>query len=348
MDESPTFGSLFAGIGGIDLGLERAGWRCVWQVENDPYCQGVLGRHWPSVQRFGEIRETHGSVAHAHAGRLGRADITDEINGSILPSGPESRAFVGPCGSCLSKVNLIAGGFPCQPVSTAGKGQAQKDPRWLWPEMARIVREVRPNIVLVENVPGLRTANHGSAFGEVLGDLAAFGYDAEWESIPAAALGAPHLRYRVFIVAHSTGERERRIPEGRPQEGWQEETHDRRNRTWPLADSEDDGRDARGTGDTPQVQGRRELSGGGIQSSSLADGVRQRFGETRERQGPPCVFGSADDTPGRSDWWAVEPDVGRVAHGVPARVDRLRVLGNAVVPQVAEWIGKRLLEEMKG
>lgn len=160
-----TFGSLFAGIGGLDLGLDRAGWSCKWQVEIDPYCLAVLQKHWPNVPRFGDVKTLTG----------------DE----------------------LESVDLICGGFPCQPVSCAGKKKGQADERWLWPEFARIIRMVRPRFVLVENVPGLLNANEGRAMGEVLGDLAESGYDAEWNRVSAASVGAPHLRERIFIVAYS-------------------------------------------------------------------------------------------------------------------------------------------------
>lgn len=167
-DDRPTFGSLFAGIGGIDLGLERAGWRGRWQVEWDPFCQRVLAKHWPDVQRYGDI-------------------TTVDWSG-------------------VERVDLLAGGFPCQPVSGAGKRKAQSDERWLWPEFLRAIRALRPRLVLVENVTNLLAINDGSAFGEVVGDLAASGYDAEWDCIPAAALGAPHDRDRVWIVAYPIGQ----------------------------------------------------------------------------------------------------------------------------------------------
>ncbi len=169
-----TFGSLFAGIGGIDLGLERAGMICRWQVEVDPFRQAVLAKHW-DVPRYSDIREV---------------DFEQ-----------------------VEKVNLIAGGFPCQPVSTAGKMLAQDDPRWLWPEFARAIRTLRPNFVLVENVPGLLVRG----VGDVLGDLAACGYDAEWQMLPAAAFGAPHIRQRLWIVAYTHTWRRKvysYIPEG--------------------------------------------------------------------------------------------------------------------------------------
>ncbi len=161
MDERPTFGSLFAGIGGIDLGLERAGWTGRWQVEWDEYCQHVLAHHWPDISRYGDITTVDWST--------------------------------------VEPVDLIAGGFPCQPISIAGRGKGTDDDRWLWPEFARAVGALRPSVVLVENVPGLLA---GGGMGRVLGDLAELGFDAQWDSIPAAAVGAPHLRYRVWIVAY--------------------------------------------------------------------------------------------------------------------------------------------------
>src|SRR5437588_4892053 len=156
-------GSLFSGIGGLDLGLGRAGMSVAWQVENDPFCAAVLEKHWPGVKRYGDIREIR----------------WEEVE----------------------SVDLVCGGFPCQPVSLAGRRLGTTDDRWLWPEFARCVRTVRPRYVLVENVPGLLVRG----MGDVLGDLAACGYDAEWDCLPAAAVGAPHLRYRVFIVAYPAG-----------------------------------------------------------------------------------------------------------------------------------------------
>jgi DNA (cytosine-5)-methyltransferase 1 len=232
--ERPTFGSLFAGIGGIDLGLERAGWECRFQVEWDPYCQHVLAHHWPDVPRYGDITR---------------------VDWNSVP-----------------RVDLLAGGFPCQPFSLAGQRRGKSDERWLWPEFAAAIRALRPRLVLVENVPGL-LAGHGG-MGAVLGDLAELGYDAEWDSVPAAAVGAPHLRYRVWIVADAASLRSRSL-------------------------GEDD------------------------------DGPRRADGPFRGRR-----------------QWLSEPDVGRVAHGVPARVDRLRALGNAVVPQVVEVIGRQLLKAL--
>jgi DNA (cytosine-5)-methyltransferase 1 len=285
----PTFGSLFAGIGGIDLGLERAGWECRWQVEIDSYCQAVLHKHWPDVPKFGDVKE------------LGEGD--------------------------LGSVELIAGGFPCQPVSQAGSRRAQADERWLWPQMERIVRLLRPGFVLVENVSGL--LHRG--MGDVLGGLAALGYDAEWDCVPAAAVGAPHLRDRAFIVAYPHGERS---VHGQAQ-------------GQPAAAGESAQRDA-GAGSSVGALRRsaRELA-----PVAHPNGKGRSTG--RERDGEP--LGIFTNPPQRYDAdgrprWVPEPDVGRVVDGLPSGLDRARVaaLGNAVVPQVAEWIGRRLLEVSSG
>jgi DNA (cytosine-5)-methyltransferase 1 len=229
-----TAGSLFSGIGGFDLGLERAGIDIRWQVERDPWCQKILAKHWPDVPRYTHVEDV---------------------------------------GSNLEPVDLICGGFPCQPVSLAGQQKGTDDDRWLWPEFQRLVGVLRPRYVLVENVPGLFTANEGHAFGEIIGDLADLGYDAEWTVLSAADVGAPHLRRRVWIVAVSDRQHAGRKDNGTPTPLWstQERTH--------------------------------------------GDGH-----------------------------WTTEPAVGRVADGIPRRVDRLRGLGNAIVPQCAEWIGRHLTE----
>ena len=174
-----TVGSLFSGIGGLDLGLERAGFEVKWQIENNPYCQGILAKHWPDVKRYGDITTVTGHE--------------------------------------LTPVDMICGGFPCQPVSVAGQRQGVNDDkgRWLWPEFRRIVELVRPRFVFVENVTGLLTANDGHAFGDILGDLAELGYDAEWSVLSASDVGAPHLRKRVWLVAHDNGARHRPISSNR-------------------------------------------------------------------------------------------------------------------------------------
>src|SRR2546430_14025714 len=168
-----TVGSLFSGIGGLDLGLEMSGgFEIEWQIEIDPFCQEVLAKHWPYVTRHGDIRT---------------------------------------CGKHnLSSVDVICGGFPCQPHSLAGKRQASSDERDLWGEFYRIICELRPQLVMAENVSGLLSSESGRFFGRVLSDLAQIGYSTEWTSLRASDVGAPHQRERIFIVAYSESREDRR------------------------------------------------------------------------------------------------------------------------------------------
>ncbi len=240
-------GSLFSGIGGIDLGLEWAGMEIAWQVEIDPFCRAVLAKHWPHVPKYEDIRQIRG----------------DE----------------------LERVDLITGGFPCQPVSVAGKRKGQKDERWLWPEFARIIRVLRPKYVLVENVPGLLIRG----MGEVLGDLAESGYDAEWQVLPATAFDRPQLRQRLYIVAYASGLRC--------------DTSNHENLIFNEAP-------------TPGAEA----------GTWVLRNIRGNSGRV---------------------WRIPESAFERVDYGLPHELDRLRALGNAVVPQVAKWIGKRILEHEK-
>lgn len=273
-------GSLFSGIGGLDLGLERAGMEVRWQVEQDAWCQRVLAKHWPNVTRYGDIKTI---------------DWTE-----------------------VEPVDLICGGFPCQPVSLAGKRLAQDDPRWLWPEFARCLRVLRPRYALVENVPGLLSAG----MGDVLGDLAALGYDAEWDCIPAAAVGAPHLRYRVLIVANA-----HRGGCGTGDGGGAGDV---------LDTNSERCKEQRSAVAAAEKHATAERD---CEDASDADASLRHRGAEEPWRGPERRTALGWDS-----WWTVEPSVGRVAHGIPARVDRLRGLGNAVVPQVAEWIGRRIVE----
>lgn len=293
-----TVGSLFSGIGGLELGLERAGMQVRWQVEIDDYCRRVLTKHWPDVPKYSDIRELS----------------ADE----------------------LEPVDLICGGFPCQPHSVAGKRQASEDERDLWGEFYRLICELRPIWVLAENVPGLLSSESGRFFGRVLRDLAASGYDTEWDCIPAAAVGAPHIRDRVFIVAHSRcldlqrwGECRDLASAPRTSEGNREEREWRRDATHhsraigagvnAMADATSARRDDRPSRESRPV--RHEARRAGLERFSSSIGTAQ---------------------------WSTEPDVGRMVDGIPHRVDRLRGLGNAVVPQVAQFIGERIVAYVEG
>jgi len=270
------FVSLFAGIGGIDLGLERAGLECVGQVEIDDYATKVLEKHWPNTPRIRDVRDFQGHE--------------------------------------FGEFDLLTGGYPCQPFSYAGTRGGENDPRHLWPEVNRIIRAVRPKFILLENVPG----HLSLGFGRVLGDLAESGYDARWDCIPAAAIGAPHRRDRVFILANSDSIRRLhgQVTQHTTERG-QYAQRDTSASGATLANSES----AKWRTEEPyrvsQAQWTTKLG---------------------ERSGKPRPF---------NNWWETEPDVGRVADGVPGRVDRLKGLGNAVVPQVIEWIGRNWILKLE-
>jgi DNA (cytosine-5)-methyltransferase 1 len=262
------FGSLFAGIGGMDLGLERAGMKCVWQVEKDEYARRVLEKNWPNNRRWDDVR-------------------------TFPPAGQWD-------------CDLIAGGFPCQDISNAGKRAGiEGEQSGLWREFHRIICVLRPRLVLVENVAAILS----DGLGRVLGDLAKSGYDTEWDCIPAEAVGAPHERDRAFLVANAQGE------------------HGSRRRLAGSAKS-----------DAPEP-GTVQSEVANVDSSGSQ--VRACFGGNAQAE--LAATKRANST--GDGHWAAEPGVVRMVHGVPYRVDRIRGLGNAVVPQVAEWIGRRLMEQ---
>lgn len=170
-------GSLFTGIMGLELGLEMCGLGpVIWACESDAYACAVIQRHRPGLRIYGDVR-----------------DIDEKAE----------------------RPTILCGGFPCQPVSTAGSRKAQKDPRWLWPFFAGVIARLRPLVVFIENVPGLRTAG----LRDVLADLASLGFDAEWGLFSAAEVGAPHHRQRLFILAHDNQEH------GPPRLGGSDEHH---------------------------------------------------------------------------------------------------------------------------
>jgi DNA (cytosine-5)-methyltransferase 1 len=287
-----TVGSLFSGIGGIDLGLQRAGMTVKWHSEIDPYACRVLKKHWPDVPNLGNIKEIDWAT--------------------------------------VEPVDVIAGGYPCQPFSTAGKRQGDKDERHLWPYFLRAISELRPRFALLENVRG----HLSMGFDRVLGDLAEIGYDAEWQIVSAASVGAPHRRDRIICVAYpnccdpSDG-RERENVSGQGA-GWR---HD------GSGSASDIGQVSLGS--------PRQIAEDVADSDIWQIGRRHRWHATNRGQ----VFGRRHHD-GRTQsyegwqWWEVEPDVGRVADGIPARVDRLRGLGNAVVPQVAEYVGRMIMASL--
>ena len=280
-----TVGSLFSGIGGLDLGLERAGMRVIWQSEIDPYACRVLKKHWKDVPNHGNIKEI------------------DWDN--------------------VERPDVICGGYPCQPFSQAGKRQGTDDPRHLFPWVLEAISRLRPRYAILENVRG-----HLSLGGTtVIASLASIGYDAEWRVVSAASVGAAHRRDRLFIVSYPNSSN---APNGRECTSVQGSCRGRSD-------------DRRGS----QCNfGQVSLGSSGKTSSEVPDHERQRDGEYWIANDVTKISGrGVFDSQGKEGydgwkWWEAEPRVDRVAYGVPNRVDRLRGLGNAVVPQVAEVIGR--------
>lgn len=239
-------GSLFSGIGGIDLGLQMAGMRIAWQCERDEWCRRILAKHWPGVQRYGDINEI-------------------DTNG-------------------LAPVDVVAGGFPCQPFSTAGKRKGKSDDRYLWPRMLEIISSIKPTWVLGENVAGLISLG----LDTVLSDLERCGYSVQAFVVPAAAIDAPHRRDRVWVVAHANGH------------GF----------NWINATQGED----RPWAHDNDLQERER---GNVSATGMhCEGWRE---------------------------WASEPRMVRMVYGVSYQVDRIRALGNAVVPGVVAEIGRAII-----
>jgi len=325
--------SLFTGIGGIDLAAEWAGFETVGMCEIDEYCRKVLDKHWPDVPKWRDIFELTGE------------EILDK------------------CG----RISLLSGGFPCQPFSAAGKRKGQADERYLWPEMFRIIREVKPKWVLGENVRGILSIDAGRTFGRILADLAESGYRVGWLCYGAGDVGAPHKRERVFIVAYSES-----------RQSWQQETRNGREGTCgrskemgyateqglqsredvadtekpkgamdrPIASEQEQGqfggRGGEGVLADTKKQGLERANAEGITCSAGCAsecGQRGRQADRRTAQcslggvlnGFPCGMDGTKWPAGPGEQYPWEPP--RIATGIKDRVARLKALGNAVVPQ---------------
>ena len=342
-----THFSLFSGIGGIDLAAEWAGFTTVGQCEWADYPTKVLEKHWPNVPRWRDIRSV---TAEDFYNRTG-----------------------------LRTVDLISGGFPCQPFSVAGKQKGKRDDRYLWPEMLRVIREIKPTWVLGENVPGiLRIAGK-----TVCEDLEREGYAVAVFNFEAAAVGAPHRRDRVFFVAHVADTNSQGL-QGRNSEIVQEcasEWFVGKGSTY-VADTDNNQQEQqkcnyenRGSTQESRSSVRVGTSGGtgrgatteGVQFNRRSTGIlhenvantscklREWDRRTRDRrsESPNGSWRSVESglgmlVDGLSYWldgyWRVEPNIPRVATGVKNRVDRLKCLGNAVVPQQVYPILKAIAE----
>ena len=327
--------ALFAGAGGGILGGELLGWRTVCAVEINTFCARRL------MQRQNE-------------GHLAPFPIWDDV---CSFDGHPWRGVV----------DVVSGGFPCQDISAAGAGAGLDGARsGLWVEMARIIGEVRPTFCFVENSPMLTLRG----LGRVLGDLAEMGYNAEWGVLGAADVGAPHQRDRIWIMAYAAGldwdtwrpesegqQREAGITDGggdmanpdslrelQPQGGEQVQRGRIGDSGCQVADTYEIGRRRR-SGLLRQSRGAEPANG----CNKVADTDRQRLeeldaaafpSEARQYTGGFAAFGG-------ENWWTVEPDVGRVAHGVAARVDRLQALGNGQVPRCHAEAWLRLLARFR-
>jgi len=277
---------LFSGIGGFSLGLERTGgFETVAFCEYEPFPRAVLAKHWPNVPCFPDVRTLKGS----------------DIDGPV---------------------DVICGGYPCQPFSTAGKRRGKEDDRHLWPEFSRLVAELRPSWVIGENVAG----HISMGLDDVLSDLEGQGYACRTFVIPACAVGAFHRRDRCWTVAHAA-------------------------QLQRNGGEHYDSGHSEGTRTVQDVSKLRNRNG----DQDVADADGARFSDRQRARQPANEAQGEAGTVARPERrcdlrgaaWLPEPDVGRVANGVPRRVDRLKALGNAVVPQVPEMIGYAILEAEK-
>mgnify|MGYP003637939021 CR=1 FL=1 len=316
---------LFAGIGGFSLGLHRAGgFETAAFVEWDDYAQKVLAKNFPGVPIFGDIK------------KVGK----DETDG-------------------LGRIDCVTGGFPCQPFSVAGKQDGTKDDRHLWPEIPRIIRATNPTWCIFENVRGLLTIDGGMVINEVLSDLEDLGFECQTFVVPACATDAPHRRDRVWIVGHAKHD---------GSYGTYTDTRRTQSQQPGLCEVGQPER-ASGTCDVAHAKGvfsdGAEHHGGDHQTKRLSGEPRGSGGaddvpntNSQRQQGQGLHGRSVDQTKdkdrqadrpndsgeGNPSIWLPEPGVGRVAHGIPKRVDRLKCLGNAIVPQVATQIGLAILD----
>ena len=342
---------LFSGIGGFSYGLEKIGFKTIAFCEIDKYCKLVLQKHWKGVKIYNDVKE-----------------ITKE---RLEADGIQSP-------------DIITGGFPCQPFSVAGKQKGTSDDRHLWPEMFRIIKEFTPRWVIGENVKGLINLQDGLVFETVCTDLEGEGYEVRAFNIPAAGVGAPHRRERIWIVAHSDDTRNR-TPEYETNENGQK-INERRQKQSQFKSS----------GHSKDVENsRRTLRQGTEFREKNENETRKKDADKHQRSSSPSEVnvantrserlerqlgsqlqgtregftnGSKDDTDtygkrlegfwtkhelreGKKEeqtcgdgWWQSEPNVGRVANGVPGRVHRLKALGNSIVPKIAEEIGRAIMK----
>ena len=342
--------SLFSGIGGLDLAAEWAGIHTIGQCEWAEYPTKVLEKHWPNVPRWKDIRTLTGDDFYERTGRR--------------------------------TVDIISGGFPCQPFSVAGKQRGKEDDRYLWPEMVRVIKELRPTWVVGENVAGIIKM----ALSDILYELEACGYRTRTFLIPACAVGARHRRYRVAIVGYSeyNGLSSAAVTGGTQKTGRGQQEGKKNAGEFTGASKSGNGQDVANSHTERELQSpgsEQDIRNGvGIGRKTLADAESQRLSNrssepmggqrTQEQESErsmrrtveSVLGGMVDGFPAGMDgdldffinhYWDDEPDIPRIATGIKHRVDRLKCLGNAVVPQqfypifraIAEIEGERCRSE---
>ncbi|MEO1417522.1 MAG: DNA (cytosine-5-)-methyltransferase [Bacteroidota bacterium] len=270
-------GSLFSGIGGFDLPSEELGWKNIFQVEKDSYCRKVLKKNFPNTKLYKDIFQFDGK----------------KYRGTV---------------------DIISGGFPCQPFSLAGKRAGKNDNRYLWPEMFRVICQIRPSWVVGENVPGILSMENGTTLDSILSDLESEGYEVQTFLIPACSVQAWHRRDRVWIIAHSKS-KQSNVP-----------------RLNTALNSRESKQESRNSHEQTSSYDHSKRTQGGIERH-----VQREFKISWGQN-----VGGIEDIFARSD--IPKPLICRDDDGFSSRVDRLKSLGNAIVPQVAYEIF-RMIEQ---
>jgi DNA (cytosine-5)-methyltransferase 1 len=375
---------LFSGLGGFSLGLERTGYfKTIAFCEIDKYCSLILDKHWKGIKIYNDVR------------KINKEQF--DTDGIEYP-------------------DIITGGFPCQPFSVAGKQKGTGDDRHLWPEMFRIIKTFKPKFVIGENVKGLINIQDGVVFETVCTDLESEGYEVQAFNIPAAGVGAPHRRERIWILATNVAnsisdnereqitrgdEEERRIQEEYRQDNSTARQSSRTSAIWngdrgyeDMANSntrfsngtneeifsrgQTSNTSSTGGGDKDVENSRRALQQGTVFQGENENEIRKGNADQSKRSSSSSEYDVANPSSeqshsndngqeqreisqqeqielgGRSSgtlWpsnWEFEPNVGRVANGIPGRVHRLKGLGNSIIPKIAEEIGKAIIGAYNG
>jgi len=361
---------LFSGIGGFSLALEKVGFKTVAFCEKEPYCKLLLQKHWKGVKIYDDIKKCKGK------------EIKETFGG----------------------IDILTGGFPCQPYSVAGKQKGTNDDRYLWPEMFRVIKEVQPTFIIAENVRGIINIQDGMVFETVCSDLESEGFEIQPFIIPAAGVNAPHKRERVWIVGYSEHNgslaskikrRNNKIDAGtkegtnttlepaRTSRRTDNEIMENTRRTLrqgtefskenenEIAKENADKSERSSCSRTDDVansntrdvqtgrQRQREIrenntkerqSNNVTSSSEVMANTKSEQSDTKHNGEKSREVGEQEQSESRGSrsWtlreasWLSEPDVGRVVNGVPGRTHRLKGLGNAIVPKIAEEIGRTI------